>query len=669
MITRQLFILLALFAGIYHAVAQGTAFTYQGRLNSSGSPASGSYDVAFTLFATNATGVAIAGPVTNAAVTVTNGLFTTLINFGNVFTGSSNWLEIAVSTNAANAFSTLAPRQQLTPTPYAIFAETASNLSGTIPLAQLSAAVVTNGASAVNFSGTLSLGGNLNLPATTDSSGIIYAEGSPYIHSDGLNNFFAGPGAGNLTMSGAGNVGVGTSVLSGNTTGNYNTANGDFALGNNTTGNNNTANGTGALHLNTSGSQNTANGYEALYANNAGSQNVANGFEALYHNTTGNNNTANGYGALYSNTTGYQNTANGYQALYSNTGGLGNVANGDYALYFNTTGGFNSANGFQTLYSNTTGNNNTADGYDALYSNTTGYQNTANGVNALFSNTNGNNNTANGYQALYSNTAGFNNTANGVSALYNNTGAYNTANGVNALFANTNGNNNTADGFNALYDNTSGYNNIADGNYALGQLTTGINNIALGYQGGNNFTGSESGNIDIGNSGQTGDNNIIRIGTGQTEAIFPAGCTVYTGTVALTSDRNSKENFTAVNARLVLDKVAALPVTAWNYKSDSKEVQHLGPMAQDFQAAFGLDGSDDKHISVVDEGGVALAAIQGLNQKVNEKDTTIQQQAAEINDLKQQNDALTERLDKFEQTLQSFINKKIKLTNPKLKTP
>ena len=64
-------------------------------------------------------------------------------------------------------------------------------------------------------------------------------------------------------------------------------------------------------------------------------------------------------------------------------------------------------------------------------------------------------------------------------------------------------------------------------------------------------------------------------------------------------------------------------------------------MAQDFHAAFGLNGADDKHISTVDEGGVALAAIQGLNQKVEEKDARIQEQesriqnqTAEITDLK-----------------------------------
>ena len=90
------------------AFAQGTTFTYQGRLNSNGSPANGSYDLTFSLYTTNVTGIAVAGPVTNSAVAVTKGLFTTLVDFGpGVFTGTSNWLAIAVSTNAANTFSTL----------------------------------------------------------------------------------------------------------------------------------------------------------------------------------------------------------------------------------------------------------------------------------------------------------------------------------------------------------------------------------------------------------------------------------------------------------------------------------------------------------------------------------------------------------------------------------
>jgi hypothetical protein len=104
-------------------------------------------------------------------------------------------------------------------------------------------------------------------------------------------------------------------------------------------------------------------------------------------------------------------------------------------------------------------------------------------------------------------------------------------------------------------------------------------------------------------------------------------------TLNMTSDRAAKENFTAVNPREVLAKVTALPVTQWNYKTDNRGVQHLGPMAQDFQAAFGLDGQDYTHISVIDEGGVALAAIQGLSQKLDEKDAQIKELETSVAEL------------------------------------
>ncbi len=114
--------------------------------------------------------------------------------------------------------------------------------------------------------------------------------------------------------------------------------------------------------------------------------------------------------------------------------------------------------------------------------------------------------------------------------------------------------------------------------------------------------------------------------------------TIYSKGLALTSDRNAKEHFTALDAKTVLAKVAALPVTQWNYKDDGLEKKHIGPVAQDFQAAFGLNGGDDRHISVVDEGGVALAAIQGLNQKLEAQqaeNTALQAQLAELKKLVQ----------------------------------
>ena len=137
--------------------AQGTAFSYQGRLNDNNAPANGTYDLAFTLYSTNTSGTAIAGPLTNRCVAVTNGLFTSLIDFGNVFNGNACWLEIGVQTNGGTGFTVLAPRQPLTAVPYAI---TAGNVTGPLALAQLPAAVVTNGATGLNLTGLFSGNGS-----------------------------------------------------------------------------------------------------------------------------------------------------------------------------------------------------------------------------------------------------------------------------------------------------------------------------------------------------------------------------------------------------------------------------------------------------------------------------------------------------------------------------
>jgi hypothetical protein len=101
------------------------------------------------------------------------------------------------------------------------------------------------------------------------------------------------------------------------------------------------------------------------------------------------------------------------------------------------------------------------------------------------------------------------------------------------------------------------------------------------------------------------------------------------GALHAASDRNKKKNFEPVDSRAVLAKVAALPMSTWNYKTEDGAPRHMGPMGQDFQAAFGL-GSDDKHITTVDADGVALAAIQGLNQKLEEKDARIAAQQERI---------------------------------------
>jgi hypothetical protein len=140
---------LTLLSGFRTTSAQGTAFTYQGRLDDGGSAANGTYDLTFSVWNSASGPPQIGGTVTNLATGVSNGLFTAALDFGaGVFTGPDRWLEIGVRTNGGGAFATLSPRQKLTATPYAI---TAGNVSGVLS----NSAIAGTYSSAVNFSNSL----------------------------------------------------------------------------------------------------------------------------------------------------------------------------------------------------------------------------------------------------------------------------------------------------------------------------------------------------------------------------------------------------------------------------------------------------------------------------------------------------------------------------------
>lgn len=91
----------------------------------------------------------------------------------------------------------------------------------------------------------------------------------------------------------------------------------------------------------------------------------------------------------------------------------------------------------------------------------------------------------------------------------------------------------------------------------------------------------------------------------------------FCGTVCPKSDRNAKRDFESVEPDDVLAGLMSLPITTWRYRNETAGVSHLGPMAQDFKATFGL-GEDDRYIATVDADGVALAAIQALNRRVDQ---------------------------------------------------
>jgi hypothetical protein len=649
--------------------AQGTAFTYQGQLQNNGLPVNGRYDVTFRLFNASFGGAVIAGPFTNSATSMSNGLFTALVDFGpGAFTGGSNWLELAVRTNGGGGFSTLAPRQQLTPTPYAM---TAENLPGfQIQFNTNGAPNIIEGASNNVVSGTTTIGATIGGGGVTD---------------------FYGTSSANSVTADFGTVGGGA----GNTAGYYSAIGG---------GENNTANG-GAATVG-GGSSNHADSDAATVAggslNNAGDTATIGG---------GYGNTAFGVGAYiggggYDGSTIANNFANGNVSVIG--GGLGNNANGtgstvsggesnNVSYAGDTVGGGNknSAAGGMSVVTGGQSNNagapysfigggadnsvmgngstvaggseNAAAGQDAVVGG--GQQNNAGGL--LTTVGGGLTNSATGTAATIS--GGANNVAGGGYATVPG-GSTNIANGANSFAA--------GDQAEALHDGSfvwadreagafastapnqfsvrasggirlagdlvfsggNAYHNLSlsGGNsagYLYGSYPALGDGIHLGYNYYNDATG-------VGHYGNTGGaTSRISVGYGTvgiyvggvyTPPMTPriiadtTGVTVY-GTFDNSSDRNAKQDFAPVDPARILEKVGQLPISEWSYKEDPK-TRHVGPMGQDFYATFNI-GTDEKHIAPIDEGGVALAAIQALNKELEE-------QKAENAELKARLDAL-----------------------------
>jgi hypothetical protein len=447
------------------------------------------------------------------------------------------------------------------------------------------------------------------------------------------------------------------------------------------------------------GSYNTASGAAATVAGGSynaaaetgdtvagGGHNIASGGDATVGGGT--NNIANGYAATVGG--GNTNEASGLKATVA--GGTKNTADG----YFATVGGgdTNKASGLGALvaggYNNTAsglaatvggGNANTASQGDATVGG--GYSNTASGLAATIGG--GGNNTASGKSATVGggegNRAGSTddtstgdyatvgggktNRADGTYATvgggYNNTVSFpyaivggghdNKAMGHTATVGGGAGN--LASGYYATVGG--GFSNTASGDHAT--VGGGLGNSAHGdfsFAAGRRATASSPGCFVWGDSsdsdvGCNDDNRWVArarggvyfyTNSGLTSGVYvPAGDSAWTSV----SDRNLKENFADVNSRALLDRLAETPVTTWNYKSQDASIRHIGPVAQDFYAAFGV-GEDDMHISTIDADGVALAAIQGLYQVVQEKEARIAAQDAEIAMLKAQQVEIEARL-------------------------
>lgn len=130
-----------------------------------------------------------------------------------------------------------------------------------------------------------------------------------------------------------------------------------------------------------------------------------------------------------------------------------------------------------------------------------------------------------------------------------------------------------------------------------------------------------------------------------------AGNITISGSLFQNSSRATKLNIEPIDSRSILEQVVSLPIAEWSYKTDAPRVRHLGPMAEDFFATFGLGGTGTA-IATNDTSGVALAAIQGLHAELAERDQRIERLVEQQELLETMNGELESRLDRLERALQ-----------------
>jgi hypothetical protein len=219
---------------------------------------------------------------------------------------------------------------------------------------------------------------------------------------------------------------------------------------------------------------------------------------------------------------------------------------------------------------------NTASGAYALYANDTGYQNTASGAFALSSNRGGMQNTANGAGAL----------------LFNTLGERDTAVGAFALFSNTTGSGNSATGTYALYSNE-GSGNTANGVYALGSNTTGSDNIAVGYLAGA-YSRIGSGNIFIGNRGESDDSGVIKIGNTFNTTTFVEGVFGVTGSGAQVVVDSNNQLATLTSSRRFKEQIQ-------NMGDTSAQLEQLRPVTFLYTAEAAGEGARPVEFGLIAE--------------------------------------------------------------------
>ena len=613
------------------AAPMGTAFTYQGRLGAGGQPANGSYDLRFILYNADIGGSQVGPILTNAATAVSGGIFTVTLDFGaGAFNNEARWLEIAVRTNVGGAFTPLNPRQPFTPAPQALYADQAGTA------ATASSAISATTATSVPWSGIT---------------------GMPAGFADGIDNgtsYTAGTG---LTLVGS-TFSLDTSYADGRywrTSGNNGTTPGTHFLG--TTDNQALelkVNNVRALRVEPSPSPNIIGGYSG----NAASPGVSGaaigggGYSGAAHTISsdfctiggGWNNTIQTSAAYSIVGGGYQNSigVNAFQSTIG--GGVANFIEKD-AWTSTVGGGWGNRIQNKALAATIGGGDHNLIGTNAFQATVGGGQSNLIGnacSDAVIGGGCGNTIKSNASKATIAGGA-FNSIEMNCFGCTVGGGWVNT-NRSGASYGVIGGGLNNAIGANsACAMIPGGTDNVAAGNFSLAAGRRAKANHA------GTFVWADSTDADIASS--TANQFTARAAGGVrffSNGSATAGVSLAAGGTSwgVISDRNAKKNFTPVNAKAVLKALAKVPVEKWNYRWEPDDsVRHIGPMAQDFKAAF-YPGRDDKTITTLEFDGVALAAIQGLNEMVEEQRAELECKQTEIAELK-------ERMERLEQLVSS----------------
>jgi hypothetical protein len=649
------------------AAPLGTTFTYQGKLSQGSTAATGYFDLRFALFDA-ATGGAQEGPTIDlSAVPVTSGSFTAALDFGNAFDGNACWLTISVKTNGSGNYTALNPRQSLAPAPYALYALTPAGPQGPKgapgDIGPIGLQGPKGDIGAIGSAGSQGPKGDIGATGATGAQGPKGDAGT--IGSQGLKGDIGLTGAAGAQGPKGDTGAVGATGPQG--------LKGDLGA----TG------ATGAAGPKGDTGSVGATGLQGPQ----GLQGAPGSADAW--SLTGTAGTTAGVNFIGT-------TDNKPLELRANNMMGLRLTPGQWGSSIVVGGGGGSASG-PTAVSMGYGTIASGAAAVALGEATTasGWESTAFGERTRaigdYSTAMGNSTTATNSCAT---ALGTNTLAGGVAstAMGRNTKALASSSVAMGLWSTASGANSLAGGYSSAAAGSSsvalGYYAYADHGYSFvwndgssgtsGDIhTTGDNQFVIGASGGVGI-GAAPGDamLDIqGNVRLNKHDLYFREGTDRNHGVgwygagrlfgtvSPDGPVVYgwsggglgslsggtqlslqwfstgnvsvRGTLSQGSDRSIKTDFLPVSPREVLDKVCTLPLQSWRYKTEPDGIRHLGPVSQDFYGAFGL-GEDDRHITTVDEGGVALAAIQGLNELMQTKDQQIGALEKEVAELKAQ---------------------------------